>query len=188
MQVERVVVGQLENNVYILSQEGRDDVVLVDPGSDGAKIKAALKDRNVAAILLTHGHWDHTGALADFPGVPIYLHERDNMLLDDDFLGFAPPGFQQRRPRPTHTVKDGQVLELAGMSIEVLHTPGHSPGSVCYRVGTTLITGDTMFLNDYGRTDLPGGSQTQMRASLRRLFQLHGHTFYPGHGPGGVIK
>ena len=188
MLTDIVVVGELENNIYIIGQPGREDAVVIDPGSQGERIKAALKGREVAAILLTHGHWDHTGALADFPGVPIYMHERDRMMLEEDFLGFAPKGHQSPRPQPTDFVKEGDELELAGLSIQVLHTPGHSPGSVCYRVGDTLFTGDTLFLNDYGRTDLPGGSQTQMRASLRRLFTLHGCAFYPGHGPGGTIK
>ncbi len=188
MQLDIVVVGELENNVYILSQPGRDDAIVVDPGSEGERIKEALGGKKVAAILLTHGHWDHTGALQDFPGVPLYMHERDKMMLEDDFLGFAHRGHQQPRPKPTHFVREGDELALAGLAIQVLHTPGHSPGSVCYRVGDTLLTGDTLFLNDYGRTDLPGGSQTQMRASLRRLFTLHGCTYYPGHGPGSIIK
>ncbi|MGI6695290.1 MAG: MBL fold metallo-hydrolase [Christensenellales bacterium] len=188
MQLDIVVVGELENNVYILSRSGRDDAVIVDPGDEGERIKAALKGKKVAAILLTHGHWDHTGALADFPGVPIYMHERDKAMLDNDFLGYAALANQKPRPKPTDFVSEGQVLELAGLSIEVLHTPGHSQGSVCYKIGNTLLTGDTLFLNDYGRTDLPGGSQMQMRESLRRLFSLHGVSYYPGHGPGGVIK
>ncbi|MDD2561324.1 MAG: MBL fold metallo-hydrolase [Eubacteriales bacterium] len=187
MLIDTVVVGQLENNVYIISQPGRDDAVLVDPGSDGEKIRQRLGTRQVKAILLTHGHWDHTGALKDFPGVPIYMHQRDRMMLEDDFLGMDPQGISAR-PQPTDFVAEGQELEMAGLSIQVLHTPGHSPGSVCYRMGDTLFTGDTLFLNDYGRTDLPGGSQAQMRASLRRLFTLHGCSFYPGHGPGGTIK
>ncbi len=188
MKIDVVVVGELENNVYILSLPGRDDAVVVDPGSEGERIKAALGGKKPAAILLTHGHWDHTGALADFPGVPIYMHERDKMMLEGEFLGFSHGNGGRPRPRPTDFVREGQTLELAGLSIQVLHTPGHSPGSVCYKIGDQMLTGDTLFLNDYGRTDLPGGSQSQMRASLRRLFTLHGVSYYPGHGPGGVIK
>jgi len=188
MQLKVAVVGELENNVYILSQPGRGDALLVDPGSEADKIRGRLGDKKAAAILLTHGHWDHTGALADFPGVPIYMNELDLGLLRGEVPGFSSAGDPRPRPEPGHFVKEGDVLELAGFQIQVLHTPGHSPGSVCYRIGDILLTGDTLFLHDYGRTDLPGGSPMQMRASLRRLFTLHGLAYYPGHGPGGTIK
>lgn len=190
MIVETVTVGALGTNCYILSADREaKDVVLVDPGAEGNAIRSRLMQRHVAAVLLTHGHFDHTGALGDFSEAPIYIHAKDAPMLKDPRLSVGQMmDDHDMRPQATNYLEDGDVLSLAGMEIEVLSTPGHTKGSVCLKSGDLMMTGDTLFKGDYGRTDLPGGSETEMRASLRRLFALHGVHCYPGHGEETDIK
>lgn len=188
MQIITVPVGSLQENCYVVYMSQRENALLIDPGDEPDKIRAALGDRQPVAILLTHGHYDHTGALGAFPGLPIYMHEADAPLLSQ--RSFSMEGYQVElapRPEPSDFVTDGQIIKLAGISLQVLHTPGHTPGSLCYRSGDSMFTGDTLFDGDYGRTDLPGGSMVQMRASLRRLLGMHGCRAYPGHGGNFVI-
>jgi len=189
LQLIALPVGALETNCYILCQKGRDDAVVVDPGDDGEKIIRRLDGRKTAAVLLTHGHYDHTGALSFFSDAPIYIHEMDSIMLTDSHYSFGRvAGDHVPRPVATGFLFEGQHLLLAGLDILVLHTPGHTRGSVCFQIGHELLTGDTLFKGDYGRTDLPGGSPEQMRASLRRLLRLSGCHVLPGHGPDDWIK
>lgn len=189
MKWKTVPVGSLETNCYILYREERDDALVIDPGADAGMIQKALDGRKPAAVLLTHGHFDHTGALYAFGDLPIYIHQLDSMMLEDSHYSFGQAaGDLRERPHATDFLFEGQQLELAGIKLSVLHTPGHTRGSVCFRVEDLLFTGDTLFDGDYGRTDLPGGSEEQIRASIRRLFTFHGCRFFPGHGPGNVIK
>lgn len=184
MIVETVTVGSLGTNCYILSEtENAHDVILVDPGAEGYKIKQRVGNRHVAAVLLTHGHFDHTGALTYFKDAPIYIHQKDAPMLKDARLSAGDlMEDHDRRPKATDYYDDGDVVEIAGLKLDVLSTPGHTMGSVCLKNGNRMLTGDTLFNGDYGRTDLPGGSEMMMRASLRRLFALHGVHCYPGHG------
>jgi hydroxyacylglutathione hydrolase len=188
MNIQIVPVGNLQENCYILSLEGKEEAVLVDPGDEADKILAALGDLKPIAVLLTHGHYDHTGALHAFAQLPIYLHSQDMSLHQNK--QFKMGGFAVEitpRPLATDEVSDGQIIKLAGITFQVLHTPGHTRGSVCYRTGDDIFTGDTLFDGDYGRTDLPGGSMAQMRQSLRMLLSLHGCHAYPGHGSNMII-
>lgn len=190
MHIERVPVGGLQTNCYILSA-GREArrVILVDPGAEAEKIKAAIGSREVEAVLLTHGHYDHTGALYAFSGVPIYISEHDAPMLHDSRLSAGRLGDDDEdRPSATDFYKEGDVVRRAGLELTVMETPGHTRGSVCLLCGNQILTGDTLFKGDYGRTDLPGGSAMMMRQSLRRLFALHGMNAYPGHGEETVIK
>ena len=151
---------------------------------------AALNGRTPAAVLLTHGHFDHTGALSAFAGVPIYIHEADAPMLSDPHLSVG-DGNGDLRPRPaaTHLLADGEQLHLAGLDIAVLHTPGHTPGGVTYQIGDALFTGDTLFAHGYGRTDLPGGDFSALRRSLRRLLHLAGDfRVFPGHSESTTLN
>lgn len=179
-------VGQLSTCCYILYQDDRQDCIVIDPGADAEDIRAACAGRSIAAILLTHGHFDHMGAAEALMGekTALVIHREDaDMLADPQKNVSWMVGQRIICPTASRLVQEGDGLDYAGISLRVLHTPGHTPGSVCYEVGEHLFTGDTLFEYGYGRTDLPGGSARSLYASLQRLMPMqHDHSIYPGHG------
>ena len=186
MQIKSVTVGPVATCCYILSREDRQDCLVIDPGADPERILRAVGEKQIAAILLTHGHFDHIGAVSALKGeyTPLLVHELDAPMLGDPELN-ASAGLIARKvtaPEATDLVKEGDELELAGLKVKVLHTPGHTPGSVCYEIEGELFTGDTLFEYGWGRTDLPGGSEEQLEASLRRLMPMvRTMPFHAGH-------
>ena len=190
MEIQALQVGSIPTNCYLVFDPGRTDALVIDPGDNPERIFAALNGRTPAAVLLTHGHFDHTGALSAFAGVPIYIHEADAPMLSDPHLSVG-DGNGDLRPRPvaTHLLADGEQMHLAGLDIAVLHTPGHTPGGVTYQIGDALFTGDTLFAHGYGRTDLPGGDFSALRRSLRRLLHLAGDfRVFPGHSESTTLN
>lgn len=187
MEIKTVIVGKLETNCYIVSQPERNDCIVIDPGDEYEKIITAANGKEISAVLLTHGHYDHTGALSQF-SCPVYMHPADEIMLTDNAWGaMGDPAFVPRKADVRY-VMEGASHSLAGMEIQVLHTPGHTPGCVCYQLHGALFTGDTLFNHGYGRTDLPGGNFRELVASLRRLYRMDEHLpFYPGHGPASTI-
>lgn len=193
MKVETIHVGLLQTNCYVGYNEQTKEAFVVDPGDTSRRIldfinKNSLK---VTHILLTHSHFDHIMALSDVQtatGAAVCIHEED---ADNIELPNAEETKTLRLPRihikPVKIdirLKDGDTLTLCGEPVTVLHTPGHSKGSVCYDNGSVLISGDTLFAQGCGRTDLPGGSFDELYSSLRRLGLLEGERIvYPGHGP-----
>ena len=186
MEIEELTVGIVQTCCYILSKEGGQECIVIDPGAEANRIRKHVGDRKIAAILLTHGHFDHIGAVRELmePGTKLVIHGLDAPMLGDPELN-ASAGLIARKvtaPEATDLVKEGDELEFAGMKVKVLHTPGHTPGSVCYEIGGELFTGDTLFEYGWGRTDLPGGSEAQMEASLRRLMPMvRTMPFHAGH-------
>ena len=179
MTIETLTLGENHffTNCYLVS-EGKECLV-IDPGFQPETVLAALEERGrvLEAILLTHGHFDHVGgvkALADATGCRVFLHPADLTL---------PPALSAGKLYYTDAFSDGQELTLAGLTFRVLHTPGHTQGSVCLIFQDVIFSGDTLFADSCGRTDLPGGSRYNMVNSLARLAGLPGDpAVYPGHG------
>lgn len=190
--VRRVTVGQLQENCYLLWKEGREDAVIVDPGAEDDKICEALEQnkKKPVAVLLTHGHFDHTGALMRFQDLPIYMSPADDFMLNDPAMNVG-GRFGDTAPRPaaTNPVADGDRFTLAGIEFTVMETPGHTQGCVCYFADDQLIlTGDTLFRHAYGRVDHPGGSFPTLIESLKKLLRLQkDYPIYPGHGDESTI-
>lgn len=186
LDIKTVVGGPLEVNTYVVGTDGGDECVLVDPGAEFASVEGAVCGRNVTAVLLTHGHFDHM--LYAKPWLDrkakLYIHEQDAAALGDPSLNLSGViGATLILPAADVLVKEGSLFTEAGVTFNVLHTPGHTPGGVCYQCGNVLFCGDTLFYHSYGRIDLPGGDSGAMAASLTRLMLLPGDTIaYPGHG------
>ena len=179
MQIKALPVGAMGTNCYLLEDESTNAAAVVDPGGDAGRILAQLRadGMTVRAILLTHAHFDHTGAVSELrqalPGVPVYLHPADAALLGSDI--FPPIG-------ATVPYDEGDALTVGSLTVRVLHTPGHTPGGVTLLAGDALFTGDTLFQGSMGRTDLRGGSYEEIMASLKRLGELPGdYHVCPGH-------
>jgi glyoxylase-like metal-dependent hydrolase (beta-lactamase superfamily II) len=175
-------------NCWAVSADGTDDAVVVDPGFSPDRV-AAMLDRagkRLAAVLATHGHADHIGSAPAICGeVPLYIHEADELALTDQRAwGAGLPVEDSFRPKEVRTIAEGDVLDFAGFSIRVMHTPGHTPGSVCFVTDGFLFSGDLIFRDAIGRSDFPNSNQGEMVRSLRRFLTLPDELdVYPGHGP-----
>ena len=191
LDVEMLTVGQIAENCFLFRKEGSEKALIVDPGEEPERILAAVEAMGVEveAILLTHCHFDHIGAVAPVAkatGAPVYCPEIEVPLLAD-IMAFVPwEGFGPYESyQADHTVRGGETLELAGLELDVIYTPGHSPGHVTYSVRgeDALFSGDVLFQGSVGRVDLPGGDGPTLMRSIRGLLDTHPDraTVYPGH-------
>ena len=181
MLIKTIPVGQLETNCYVVTDEKTLDCAVIDPGDESNAILDYLEDNRLRcrAILLTHGHYDHVGAVASLQeetGAAVYLNALDDWKNNEGF------SFPYALPENGSYYADGDAVEVGGLRFEVLGTPGHTRGSVTLRCENALFTGDTLFKGSCGRTDLAGGDMEQELSSLRRLCSLPGdYEVYPGH-------
>ena len=188
MKVIPVCPGSAMANCYLIEHEGH--ALVVDPCVTVSAILNATQavGAQLDGILLTHGHFDHIltlDTLRDATGIPAYIHQADQILLPDgEKNAFALFFGQDRAFRSAEkSVTDGERIPLGQAYVEVIHTPGHTAGSVCYRAGDELLTGDTLFADSFGRYDLYSGDLNTLKGSLRRLAALDPTlTIFPGHG------
>ena len=178
-----VPAGALRANSYLVTADGAS-AVLIDCGGEEPLAEAERRGLRVAAVLLTHGHFDHIGgcAAAKRRGISVGCAAAEERLIAAQPAFAAQLGLRVPPFAPDFTFSGGDSLAYGGLTFRVLATPGHTPGGVCFACGGALFTGDTLFAGSVGRTDLPGGSAAELRESLRMLFALEGdYTVYPGH-------
>ena len=186
LKVHTLTVGLYQTNCYIVHQDGNSSCCVIDPGYEPETILDFLEQEVLtpSAILLTHGHFDHVGAVrtlaAEYSGLPVYLCTEDLIM---------PPQMTDGPIYHTDGYRDGRELDLADIHWKVLHTPGHTPGSVCLIAENCMFSGDTLFKLSCGRTDLPCGSFRDLQKSLQRISQLSGnYLVFPGHGDSTTLE
>ncbi|MBZ0155503.1 MAG: MBL fold metallo-hydrolase [Alphaproteobacteria bacterium] len=194
MLIKTVVVGPLQVNCYVIGDEDSKRALVIDPGDEPDRILRIIKEAQLQVdyVICTHGHFDHVGAVVDMQnetGAKVVLHgdELPVYSLAKNMAAFW--GYEiEALPGPDMTVQEGDVLTFGRLSLEVFHTPGHSPGGICLYGENTLFTGDTLFAGSVGRTDFEGGDLSKLRDSFRRLMILPDNTeVLPGHGPASTI-
>ena len=195
MIIKNIVVGPLEVNCYILGCEDTKEAAIIDPGDNADEIISNIEKEglNPKFIINTHAHFDHIGGvkvIQDHFKIDFILHEGDLFLVENASEQATAFGLKPiSKPVVNKNVTNGEKVNLGDKSITVIHTPGHSPGGVCYSSGNNVFVGDTLFAGSIGRTDLPGGSYDTLINSIKEnLFPLGDSTIvYPGHGPSTTI-
>lgn len=199
--------GAFQTNCYVVAPEAGGPCVVVDPGQDAVEpLDALLAEHRLTpvAVLLTHGHFDHTFSVTpvcDGNDIPAYIHPDDRAMLADPLKGLSPEAaaffggrLELREPKEVRPLTDGATLDLAGVPLRVVHAPGHTQGSVVFSTPTdegveVMLAGDTLFAGSIGRTDLPGGNHAQLLTSLRDVFltQPDSSIVLPGHGSATTV-
>ena len=184
-------VGAIAANCYIFGCAETKEAVIIDPGAEDREIKGQVAELGLSpkCVINTHGHGDHIGANSKM-GLPIFIHASDAQCLTNPVKnGSEMIGFPITSPPASRLLENGDTIEVGDLVLEVLHTPGHTQGSICLRFEDVVFTGDTLFAEGVGRTDLPGGSEVELMRSIKeKLFTLPDDTkVYPGHGPATTI-
>lgn len=195
MILETLVVGPLQVNSYLVGCSATKEALLIDPGDDGGRLLAlaAKLGLTVKTVINTHGHFDHVGAnrpVIERSGAALLIHASDAPFLPRIREHAARYGLDvQPSPAPTRLLHGGETIAVGELQVRVIHTPGHTPGGICLHVDGHLFSGDTLFADSVGRTDLPGGDHDTIVASIReKLFSLPDATIvHPGHGPDTTI-
>ncbi|MCQ9206745.1 MAG: MBL fold metallo-hydrolase [Omnitrophica bacterium] len=191
IEVKAFVVGMLETNCYLVYSKGQNTGFLIDPGLYDKRIKNTIEKEGIRIknIINTHGHADHTGGNKEF-GYPVLIHEYDNELLKNPpkelafFADMASPAVPA-----SGLLKDKDIIKEGEIELEVIHTPGHTPGGICLKMGERIFTGDTLFRDGVGRTDFDYGSEKDLLNSIQGRLMVFGDEtkILPGHGPGSTI-
>lgn len=190
MEVHKIEVMPLGANCYFAFDESTREGIVIDPGGSSDLIMKKIDElqMKVVAIVNTHGHWDHVGAnqtVSEKMGVPVYIHEDDADYLTDPAKNISNMmGTQSQTKAADHLLKEGDTVTFGSCELEVIHTPGHTPGGICLYGHGVLFCGDTLFYRSIGRTDLPGGDfHTLIESIKNKIFTLPGDTLVcPGHG------
>jgi glyoxylase-like metal-dependent hydrolase (beta-lactamase superfamily II) len=190
--IKKFVVGGLETNCYIFADLDNKETTLIDPGSDGEDVIMSELEKNnlkLKCIINTHGHGDHISSNGKFKA-PIYIHKLDADFLKNPGLNLSAAfGFTIKSPPASRLLEEGDLIEVGSFKLKVIHTPGHTPGSISLLADGVVFTGDTLFMGGVGRTDFPYGSEEQLLNSIKyKLLILDEKTVvYPGHGPSTTI-
>jgi glyoxylase-like metal-dependent hydrolase (beta-lactamase superfamily II) len=192
--VDRYELGPIGTNCYVVRAHDRaHEAVVVDPGAEAPRLltELAALETSCAAILITHGHWDHLGGVAELAratGAPVYMADDERLLLED-VNSFTPPGVELEAYSPDVALQGDETLELSGISFETLRVPGHSPAHLAYYADGAVFSGDVLFAGSVGRTDLPGADWDTLVASIRMLADRYppDTIVYSGHGPETTI-
>ncbi len=192
--VDTYALGPIQTNCYVVrTSSTAAEAVVIDPGGNAADLRLELARTGAAcaAILITHGHYDHIGGVADLAegtGAPVYMPEGERALLER-FGDFAPAGTPGRPYTPDHLLDGGETIEVADLSFECVAIPGHSPAHVAYYTDGALFSGDLLFAGSVGRFDLPGADWGTLLESLRTLIDRYppDTVVYPGHGPATTL-
>ena len=195
MLLEHLLVGPLQANCFIIADEDTGEAAVIDPGGDGSVILKKLESKSwkAVAILNTHAHFDHIAANAELvqgTGAPLMVPRLDEPLLDQAALQARMYGLEvQASPKPDRLLDDGDKVDIGNEQIEVIFTPGHSPGGVTFLTSIGIFPGDALFAGSIGRTDLPGGDFATLIQSIRnRILALPDETqVFPGHGPATTV-
>lgn len=196
LKIKVIVVGMVQTNCFVLSNIHTKKAAVIDPGDQAGQICSYLRKEGLEleSILLTHGHFDHIigvkGVLENYH-VPVYAYEDEKELLEDARINCSVQVGQMTTVMGVHYKKKNEVFEAAGFPVRLIATPGHTKGSCCFyfEKNECLFSGDTLFLESVGRTDLPTGNGSQIVKSVQELMELPAETYvYPGHGPATTIK
>ena len=193
LDVIQLSVAPIGTNCYVVRRPGADEAVVVDPGGEAPRVLLTLEELGArcAAILITHGHWDHLGAVAELAEVtsaPVHMARVERTLLER-LDGISPPELGLRSHAPDVLLEGGETLQLAGIDFDVILIPGHSPAHLAYAANGCLFSGDLLFAGGVGRTDLPGGDWDTLLESVRALLDRFppDTIVYSGHGPATTL-
>lgn len=196
MIIKRVIVSAYETNCYIVGCPETRLGAVIDPGDDGDNIIDQIKklELDIKYIILTHGHIDHINAVRDvkeFSGADILIHEKDKEMLTSSYENLSVfTGDNINQPKADKTLNDGDKIQIGNLIFHVIHTPGHSPGSISLKTGIYIFSGDTLFAGSIGRTDFPGGSYNAIIRSIKEKLLIYDGDILvlPGHGPETTLE